>query len=238
MKPYYEHAGITIYHGDCREVLPMVGDNSADLIITDPPYGVNFKSGWRQESFMCIEGDHSTEISDQVIPLMPCILRDFRHAYIFGRFAFDSDYFTPSVELIWDKGSIGIGDLQAPWGKQHEYIQFLVNRKANPGRKLQSLPARLRKGSVLSFQRVSGGDTSHPTEKPVLLLRELIESSSRIGETVMDMFCGSGSTLVAAKLESRKAIGIEIEEKYCEMAAKRFSQEVFEFETGVSVSLA
>jgi DNA modification methylase len=91
-------------------------------------------------------------------------------------------------------------------------------------------PARLRKASVLRFQRPSGaGVVLHPTEKPIPLLRELIESSSRLGEIVLDPFMGSGSTIAAARLEGRRAIGIEVDEGYCEIAARRLEQGVLDF---------
>jgi site-specific DNA-methyltransferase (adenine-specific) len=86
----------------------------------------------------------------------------------------------------------------------------------------RGLAARLRQGSILSFQRPnSRAAKRHPTEKPVGLLRRLIESSSLIGETVFDPFLGSGSTLVAAIAEDRMGVGIEIDERYAETAAKR-----------------
>ncbi len=118
-------------------------------------------------------------------------------------------------------------------GVEHEYIQFGVyipstwNRKDGRG----NLAARLRKGSVLNIQRLNAtAITNHPSEKPVRLLRELIESSSCIDEIILDPFMGVGSSLKAAEVEGRNAIGIEIDERYCEIAAKRLSQEVFEFE--------
>jgi DNA modification methylase len=70
---------------------------------------------------------------------------------------------------------------------------------------------------------------THPTEKPVMLLRQLIEASSLHGDVVLDPFLGSGSTVVAARTEGRRAVGIEIEERYCEIAAKRLAQEVLDF---------
>ncbi len=89
----------------------------------------------------------------------------------------------------------------------------------------------MRRGTVLrSLRPHSRLVNRHPTEKPVDILRELIESSSRIGELVLDPFAGVGSTLVASWLESRRAIGIEIEERYCEIAAKRLEQEVIPIE--------
>lgn len=229
MKPYYEHGGITIYHGDCREVLPQLEPNSVDLIVTDPPYGVEFQSSWRQESFAPIVGDHSQDVAKEGIGEAIRVLQYQRHLYVFGRFDFSEFPITQAVELIWDKHHIGMGDLEAPWGSQHEYIQFFVNWKRQPGRNGNSLAARMRKGTILKCARTHGELLRHPTEKPVELIRELIESSSRLGETVLDPFLGSGSTTEAAKIEGRRAIGIEIEEKYCEIAAKRLSQEVFDF---------
>jgi len=236
MRPYYEHAGITIYHGDCREILPSLPKDSVDLLITDPPYGVSFRSAWRQDTFAEIVGDDSQEMALQGLGAALPVLTYQRHLYIFGRFDLTSLPISAPVELIWDKQYLGMGDLQLPWGIQHEYIQFCVSLKRNRNREAngrRSLAARLRKGSILSFPRRDGNVTAHPTEKPVDLIRELIESSSRIGECVLDCFCGSGSTIAAAKMEGRRAIGIEIEEKYCEIAAKRLCQEVFNFEVSI-----
>jgi DNA modification methylase len=232
MKPYYEHGGITIYHGDCREVIPSLIPDSVDLIVSDPPYGVMWESGHRQKNFGLIVGDDSKESAIEGTRLALSLLKRGRHVYLFGQYPLLSLPLSEPVELIWDKQNQNSGDLGLPWGNQHEYIQFAVynisnaNRAAGAGR----YSARMRKGSVLRCLRPNGSAVcNHPTEKPVRLLRELIESSSCIGETVLDHFAGSGSTLVAAQMESRRAIGIEIEERYCEIAAKRLSQEVLDF---------
>jgi len=231
MKPYYEHAGITIYHGDCREVLPTFAQDSIDLIVTDPPYGVRWCSNFRQNSFAEIIGDESREAGEIGLALSLRILRDRRHAYVFGRFNFTGLPITEPVELIWDKENWACGDLSAPWAKQHEYLQFLVKTESQAHRDYGAgrLAARLRKGSILRGSAPSRNGDNHPTEKPISILRELIESSSRIGEKVLDPFMGSGTTAKASALESRRFIGIEIEEKYCEIAAKRLSQGVFQF---------
>lgn len=230
MKPYYEHAGITIYHGDCREILHDL--EPVDLLLTDPPYGVRWRSNYRQERFEAIEGDMSVEAACEGVRLCLKVLRDGRHAYVFGKFDFTALHVSSPVELIWDKGAMTTGDLSIPWGKQHEPIQFFVHQTSTAHRDAGkgALSARLRRGSVLKVPRVNGnGRDEHPTEKPVLLLRYLIEASSCIGETILDPFCGVGTTLQAAKIEDRSAIGIEIEERYCEIAAKRLSQKVFAF---------
>ena len=128
------------------------------------------------------------------------------------------------TELIWDKDVIGMGDLTSPWGPQHEKVIFATYEisKANREKGYGNLSARLRKGSVLrSLRAQSGAVKHHPTEKPVDVLRQMIESSSVLGECVYDPFAGSGSTLVAAVVEGRRSIGCEIDERYCEAAARR-----------------
>jgi DNA modification methylase len=227
VKPYYSHAGIEIYHGDCREILPTLG--FADLIVTDPPYGAEYQSSYRTIPFEPITGDTSTALAIEATGIALQRLSVERHIYMFGRYDTSSLPITPPVELIWDKQTLSMGNLEIPWGSQHEPIMFsILKSKAHRENGKGGLSARLRRGSILSYPRPQA--TEHPTEKPVALLRELIESSSRIGEIVLDYFCGIGSTIVAARMEGRKAIGIEIEEKYCEIAAKRLSQEVFSFE--------
>ena len=131
-----------------------------------------------------------------------------------------------AVELVWDKVVFGSGDLSCPWGPAHERILFAVHEtsRANRAKGYGVGAARLRKGSVLSFRRgISGQTLRHPTEKPVDLLRVLIESSSTFGEVVLDPFAGSGSVLEAAVLEGRRAVGVELSEQYCEVSAERLS---------------
>lgn len=226
MTPYYSQGGITLYHGDCLDILAAIDSECCDLLLTDPPYGVGWKSNARKFAFDPIAGDDGT--LDVVAALGDAIrcLRGRRHVYAFGRWDLSRLPLGGLSELIWDKVGMSAGDVDAVWGVSHEYITFGV--KANAAQRRNGKgngPARMRRGSVLRYQRPSGVSVaSHPTEKPVALLRELIESSSRIGELVLDPFAGSGSTLVAARNESRKAIGIELEEKYCEVAAKRLQQ--------------
>lgn len=226
-RPYYSDDRVTLYHGDCRDVLPSLIPDSIDLLITDPPYGVRWQSNNRALPFAEIVGDDSTSAGIGGLALSVPLLKNHRHAYIFGRWDFSTLPFSDSTELIWDKGQIGLGDLAQPWGPQHEYIQFLVlvrsekNRRQNYG----DLSARMRQGSILRVpRRNAAAVVDHPTEKPVELLRRFVESSSLFDELVLDPFAGIGSTLVAAKLEGRRAIGIEIDERYCEIAAQRLTQ--------------
>jgi DNA modification methylase len=223
----YETERATLYHGDAADAPAIIGKHAVDLIVTDPPYGVEFQSGRRGESFDVLDGDGSTERTDIAGILAANLksLRSGRHIYIFG-----PDHLAEGLplggraELIWDKATIGMGDLTLPWAPQHERITFGVyvpsakNRADGGGR----LAARMRAGSILSVQRFnSRGVKRHPTEKPVALLRRLIESSSSVGELVYDPFVGSGSTLVASVLGGRRSIGVEIDERYIEVAIRR-----------------
>lgn len=223
MKPYFEATGITLYHGDCRDV-----EQQCDLLLTDPPYGQEFKSGWTEQWGRIMGDDDLNGVQERIARALKGLGRG-RHAYIFGgKFDLTKLNLSGFTELIWDKELIGMGDLSQPWGLQHEKITFAVHEisKSNRERGVGNLAARLRKGSVLRCQRAQSGACNHPTEKPVEILRQLIESSSVMGDTVYDPFVGSGSTLIAAALEGRTAVGVEIEEKYCEIAADRFQREI------------
>lgn len=228
MKPYYDDGQITIYHADCRDVLPMMPKASVDLLVTDPPYGVAWQSNQRKQAFDRIAGDNDQETALSGLSMALNCLKDKRHIYLFGRYDLSGLPLTAPCELIWDKQIFNAGDLTSTWGNQHEYITFTTLRRARTERESGGrLTARMRRGSVLRYLRPSGSAVNrHPTEKPVDLLRELIESSSCLGETVLDPFMGSGSTIEAAQREGRRAIGIEIEEKYCEIAVKRLQQAV------------
>ena len=234
MKPYYEHGGITIYHGDCREILGLLPAHSVDLVVSDPPYGMSWRSNQRRVAMPVIVGDDgSLDVADAVRQMLR-VVREGRHLYLFGSYDLSSLPVSCPVELIWDKGQMSGGDVSQPWGRSDERIMFCVSQIRQPKRTRggETLSARLRKGSVVRCQRLNSVQVNrHPTEKPVSILRQLIESSSVMGETVCDPFAGVGSTLVAAALEGRKAIGIEIEESYCEIAAKRLQQEVLPLET-------
>lgn len=217
MTPYYERDGLVIYLGDCRDVLPTLDRESADLLVTDPPYGVGYRSNYGG-NFEAIAGDDDAAWVPDALRAACRVLRDKRHAYVFGPRELVAEPLRAAVELVWDKGALSMGDLTQPWAAAHEPITFAVQvRGSEKGR--GNLPARLRSGSILRYSRPAA--RRHPTEKPVALLRRLIESSSLTGEMVLDPFLGCGSTLVAAVAEGRRGIGIEMDEGYAETAAIR-----------------
>jgi len=204
MTPYYEQHGIVIYHGDCRDVLPV----TADVLVTDPPYGVSFRSG--MDGFLgdCrVAGDESTELRDWVLAQWN------GPAIVFGSWKVKRPNRVRAL-LIWDKGPhVGMGDLSFPWRPNHEDIYIIGDGFAGH-----------RGTSVLSHYAISPNfvKRDHPTEKPLALMFDLLGKVQP--GVVLDPFMGSGTTLVAAKRLGRKAIGIEIKEKYCEIAATRLQQ--------------
>lgn len=221
MKPYYEHAGITIYHGDCREVLPQL-DPSETVLVTDPPYGVAHRAGSacnsegmanRRASWhgMKIQGDGSTATRDAVLEWAterPCL--------VFGVWKSPRPAGTVAM-LVWDKGpAAGGGALNVPWKASWEEIYVL-------GR---GFVGHRGEGVIKGHWAVTWewAGRVHPHQKPVTLMVELIQKCPP--GVILDPFMGSGTTLRAAKDLGRRAIGIEIEERYCEVAARRLSQEV------------
>jgi DNA modification methylase len=222
----YASDAVTLYCGDSREILPTLGDESVDLLVTDPPYGVSQRANTRKERFDLIAGDapgEAEELLASVTPDLVRVTRRSRHLYTFG-LALQHPLVPTSVDLIWDKGRLGSGNLASPWGNQHERIYFQVRApdKHNAEKGTGTLASRMRRGSILSVRRLSANQVKrHPTEKPVALLQQIIESSSVHTELVLDPFAGSGSTLVAAVLEGRRAIGVELDERYALIAAER-----------------
>lgn len=226
MRPYYEREGIILYHGDCLNVTVP-----CDLIVTDPPYGQQFVSGRRSKSWGYIIGDDDVSGTMQRLNWVLTSLKPHRHVYIFAgkHLPLHELPLASPVEIVWDKGILGMGDLTLPWSTSHEAICFAVYvpSKANRNSGYGKLSARLRRGSIVRESRANSIAVKyHPTEKPVGILRQFIESSSVFGETVYDPFAGSGSTLIAAALEGRTGVGCEIEERYCEIAARRIEQEL------------
>lgn len=209
MKPYYQDNYCTIYHGDSREILPQLP--VVDLVLTDPPYGMKFRSNHRAEKHLPIHGDDFLPLD--LIEL--CIMKATRAAYICCRWTNLKELPGPTSVICWVKNNWGMGDLLHEHARQWEAICFYCKEKH------QFIK---RPSDVIFADRT--GNYYHPTEKPIEIWQQLLEAN--VGDLVLDPFMGSGTTLVAAKNLGRKAIGIEIEEKYCEVAVKRLRQEVLE----------
>lgn len=221
----YESDRATIYEGDARDVLPTFDTESFGLVVTDPPYGKEFVSNQRVQRFdaMALDGVGDREAVCDVLRECVRLVAQNRHLYIFGPGdVLDGLKISAPVSLVWDKGMMSGGDLASEWGPSHEPIWFAVSKHRHAGQAgCDAIPARLRKGTVLRVPRQTGRKVRHPSEKPVGLLVDLIESSSRVGETVLDPFAGSGSTGVAAIVRGRRAILVEMNPAYVELAIER-----------------
>lgn len=214
----------TVLQGDCLEVLKTLEDGSVDCIITDPPYGIDFQSARRTEKSEWkpkIANDKSPFI--WFLPEAYRVLKDGGCILCFTRFDTEEDFrwgmklagFAPKQQMIWDKQVHGMGDLKGDVASQHENIIFGVKGRFTFPNKRQK--------SIWRFQRVDPDKLEHPNEKPLPLLEALVEGFSSEGGVVLDMFAGSGNTLVASKNLNRKYLGIELSEKYVEIINKRLA---------------
>jgi site-specific DNA-methyltransferase (adenine-specific) len=212
MKAYFQNDYVTLYQGNCLDYADVI--TSADVLITDPPYGMSYVSnsslnGPSKE----IAGDNDVNLRNNIIELWRG--GGEKPALIFGTWRVERPMETKQL-IIWDKGdSPGMGDLSMPWGPAHEEIYVL-----GKGWKGKRRPNVYR---VPTLAPSSKERPNHPTPKPVPLMEQLIDYAPE--GVIVDPFAGSGATLVAAQNLNRKAIGIEIDEQYCELIANRLSQQ-------------
>jgi site-specific DNA-methyltransferase (adenine-specific) len=236
MQPYYhdEKSGIAIYHGRCQDILPQLESDGIGLVLTDPPYSEQTHNGARRATNKGFAGGETTtslitfapisypELSaalaecGRLCPRWTVAFLDWRH-----------------VARLAEETPEGLRFVRfGVWIKPDSAPQFTGDR---PAQGWEALGIFHRDGARLGW---NGGGTRavwthhviragrHPTEKPVGLIRELVQQFSAPGDVVLDPFCGSGTTLRAAKDCRRRAIGIEVDEAYCELAARRMEQSV------------
>lgn len=218
MTPYYQDDLVTLYCGDCRDVTAWL---DADVLVTDPPYGRNWKQGQTRgnhDAHAGIAGDHDTSVRDAALSLW-----GQRPAVIFGDLLLPPPFGTRQV-LVYKKppgaGSKGTFGgfrrdveavyLRGPWEAGHQGRSSVLESGARSQVNPNGVPGRY----------------GHPHAKPVDVMQLLIAATSGV---VADPFAGSGSTLVAAKLSGRPAVGVELDERYCEIAASRLAQDVLDF---------
>ena len=216
MTPYYQDQAVTIWHGDCREILPQL--EPVDLVLTDPPYGIGVdsemhKKGGQQygnaaapkKYYESTDWDH--RVSVNTINQIRC--------YAKFQIIWGGNYYTDFLPrtrcwLIWDKENADnqFSDCEVAWTNFDKPIRI----------KRHMWNGMIRKHHEYRYD--------HPTQKPLEIMNWAILQAPQNAQTILDPFLGSGTTLRAAKDLGRKAIGIEIEEKYCEIAAKRMAKEV------------
>jgi len=215
-----------LHHGDCRDILQSLPDGSADLLLTDPPYGLNYESPMRIVPFPHMvndDGVRAFSLLDETLAVASRKLKPNSHVYVFSSWktypqmaAVVANHFAMCDVLVWVKNSWGVGDLEGNYGEQHELVLF-----AHQGRRPLNGDTE---SNVLRFDRVGTNQMQHPTQKPVALLEYLIGKSSDEGGLVVDPFMGSGSTCVAARNTQRRYIGIEIDQQWYEQALQRLAR--------------
>jgi len=216
-----EHTSQLLF-GDCLALLPGVADDSVDCIITDPPYGVHYQSRSHSLPQVRIANDDERAygLLEQALAIAQRKLKHNSHIYVFTSWqaftpmaAVVKKYFNLKNALVWVKNNCTRGDLKGNYGYQYEMILY-----AHKGRRLLS---GRRDRNLLRFAKVPTQAMRHPTEKPVPLLKYLIEKSTVPGEVVLDMFMGSGTTCVAAKHLHRRYVGIELKRVWYDLAVQR-----------------
>lgn len=203
MKPYYKDDAVTIYHADCREILPQL--EPVDLVLTDPPYGINFAAQptkWQRLNGQMAEMWDVKLENETVLS----VINKGQEAIIWG-----GNYYCLPISrgwLAWIKPDAppSMSTVELAWTTYDSNARYIKH----------------------SISATNGERLGHPTQKPLAVIRWSLLCDN-YALTILDPFMGSGTTLRAAKDLGRKAIGIEIEEKYCEIAAKRMAQEVFQF---------
>jgi site-specific DNA-methyltransferase (adenine-specific) len=243
VKPYYDDGTCTIYHADCLEVLDVGLLGAVDLVLTDPPYSLSVGQdhanlpgrGTRRLNFF--DGDRDWEsMTEYVVARVLAAAALCSATYVWC----GHRQFGPLVErfeaegwatrfLVWRKAC----PVPAPPGVGWDSAAELCVYAFREGRKWVP-PTGTKCPNVIdadSYRHGQPGKVAHPTQKPLVTATIPLRFSTQPGDTVLDPFMGSGTTLRAAKDLDRRAIGIEVEERYCEIAAKRLGQEVLALET-------
>ncbi len=190
--------------GDCLEIMKSIPDKSIDLVLTDPPYGMNFVSNYRTVKYDKIVGDdrYPVEVLSELFRVAK------RAVYVFCRWDNLSELPKPKSVLVWVKNNWSMGDLKHEHGRQWEAICFYPQEEHEF---IERIP------DVIKCPRTE--NVYHPTQKPVGICRRIIETNR--GGVILDPFMGSGTTGVACKELGRNFIGIEISEEYYKIAEKR-----------------
>ena len=213
---------ITITNEDCFEMLKRQESKTVDLLLTDPPYGMDYQSNFRKEKHKKIEGDVSLDWLPGWISEVERVCKDDAHLYIWCSWH-KVDIFKQELErhfkiknlLVWAKRGGGMGDLKGGYGGCHE-LCFFINRGKNLKGK--------RETDVIS-KAYKTGNAFHPTQKPVNLMAYIIEKSSNKNDLVMDCFSGSGSTAIACNETERRFVGTELDKEFYDISVQRIKDE-------------
>ena len=209
---------INLLHGDCFELLQDIPDESVDMVLTDPPYGMNFQSGHRKSKYEKIKGDSNLDWLDDFVNEIYRVSKPNTAHYVFCSFH-HIDKFKQAIEkkfkvkniLTWVKNNTSMGDLKGDFAPKTEFIIFfhkgrkLINGKRDP--------------NVLEFKKTR--NELHPTQKPVDMTEYLIGKFSDEGDVILDLFMGSGTTGIACLNTNRRFIGMELDKDYFNISKER-----------------
>jgi DNA modification methylase len=215
---------------DSDQVARLMNGEKADMVFTDPPYGMAYESNaWdskkkevrEKRTDTQILNDESTSVGKDALSLIPIFLNNDRHFYIWCRW----DCFTDFKEcaesigkiksvIVWDKGGPGLGDLKGSYGDSEWAIFGMIGRRE----------LKERQNGVWQVNRMKGLQMQHPTQKPLEICERGINNSTNINELILDLFLGSGSTMVAAHQLNRKCYGMELDPKYCQVIIDRMQK--------------
>ena len=215
-----------LFHGDCLDAMKNITDESVDLIVTDPPYLMDYKSNRRvkMDKFDKIKNDiNSYDLISDYFSECYRIMKSNTAIYCFCSWH-NVDFFKQEFEkhfklkniIVWNKNNHGTGDLKGSYAPKYEFILF--------GHKGRTLLREKRIADVIDCPKIPSKFLVHPTEKPIELLSIFIKQSSDEDAIVFDGFMGCGSTGIASLNNNRKFIGIELDGKYFEIAKTRIEK--------------
>jgi site-specific DNA-methyltransferase (adenine-specific) len=213
-KPYYEHAGITIWHGDCREIMQHIHMDSVDVVITDPPYNVNKNYGLHDDNMHSDDYKNWCRSWFEMLPRPIIMTVGITNVPMWMAIE-------PTHKIIaWLKPNQCSRNYLGITSGFNVWEPILVYGK---------LPVCVAHDAFTIPIHIQAECKGHPCPKSIKAWNWLMVNCTENKSTILDPFMGSGTTLVAAKYNNRRAIGIEIEEKYCEMAARRLQLDMLPF---------
>ena len=212
---------VKLYQGDCLELMKDIPDRSVDMILTDPPYGISFQSGYRTSRYKKIRGDQNLDWLDDFVEEIFRVSKNNTAHYMFCSFH-HIDIFKQAIQkrfkvkniITWVKNNTSMGDLKGDFAPKTEFIIFFQK-----GRRLIN---GKRDSNVFEYNKTK--NELHPTQKPVDMTEYMISKFSDEGNVILDPFMGSGTTGVACVNTDRNFIGMELDPKYFEIAKERINK--------------
>jgi DNA modification methylase len=212
---------------DSDQVAKLMNGEKADMVFTDPPYGMAYESNaWdskksevkQKRTDTQILNDENTNVGQDALNLIPLFLKNNSHFYIWCRWDCFNDFKEICQNIgkiksvvVWDKGGPGLGDLKGSYGDSEWAIFGMIGRRE----------LKERQNGVWQVNRMKGLQMQHPTQKPLEICERGINNSTNVNELILDLFLGSGSTMAASHQLNRKCYGMELDPKYCQVIIDR-----------------